>query len=192
MAKYCARYGQRFTVVSVDIDPAANPTHVSDIRTWIFGRYPPNSFDIIWASPPCTAYSCANTRGHRDMEDADSIVLHVMKIISYFLPSVYFIENPATGMLKDRPYVQGIPFYDVDYCKYSDYGYRKRTRIYTKLAGFEPQLCSKDCGSIVNGRHVNTFGGWQAMPVGQKHRVPTALLHMLFSPFVMGKMQVLA
>ena len=27
-------------------------------------------------------------------------------------------------------------FYDVDYCKYADWGYRKRTIIWTTLKGF--------------------------------------------------------
>ena len=31
------------------------------------------------------------------------------------------------------------PYYDVDYCMYSNWGYRKRTRIWTNLKGFEPK-----------------------------------------------------
>eukprot|EP00969_Alexandrium_andersonii_P351740 15436107-Alexandrium_andersonii.AAC.1 len=33
-------------------------------------------------------------------------------------PEWFFIENPQTGYLKARPVIQGMPWQDVDYCKY--------------------------------------------------------------------------
>ena len=53
------------------------------------------------------------------------ILRRTEEIIDYFKPSLYFIENPQTGRMKDyfdRPY------YDVDYCKYSDWGMRKNSQ----------------------------------------------------------------
>ena len=47
-----------------------------------------------------------------------------------------------------------LPFNDVDYCKYG-MKYRKRTRIWNNIYGWEPKpLCKKDCGNIVDGKHV--------------------------------------
>ena len=71
----------------------------------------------------------------------------VLEIIDYFKPKYYWIENPATSKMKT--YITDLPFYDVDYCKYSDYGYQKRTRFWTNIKGFNPKLCKKDCQNIL-------------------------------------------
>ncbi len=50
----------------------------ADIRTdtfdWNYASLPPNSFDVIWASPPCTEYSVAKTVGVRKLDEANAIV----------------------------------------------------------------------------------------------------------------------
>ena len=45
------------------------------------------------------------------------------------------------------------PYYDVDYCKYSNLGYQKRTRVWTNVMGFSPQACRRDCENMVGNRH---------------------------------------
>ena len=65
------------------------------------------------------------------MNEDDKLVLKTLEIIDYFNPEYWFIENPATSKMKDRPFMKDKPFYLVDYCMYSDWGYRKRTRIWT-------------------------------------------------------------
>ena len=55
-----------------------------------------------------------------------------------------------------------VPFYDVDYCKYTDWGYRKRTRIWYGgeiIPVFTPRVCKKDCGYVVDNRHVKDVTG---------------------------------
>ena len=47
---------------------------------------------------------------------------------------LWFIENPQTGRMKD--YITDRPYYDVDYCRYCDWGVRKRTRVWTNKAGW--------------------------------------------------------
>jgi hypothetical protein len=88
----------------------------------------------------------------RNLGLADQIVQRTIEIIEYFHPDRWFIENPQTGLLKDRPFMMGIPFTDVDYCMYSDWGYKKKTRIWTAVS-YEGKLCDKKCGNIHNGIH---------------------------------------
>jgi len=139
ISNYCERYPDIYEpVISVDFDPQWNPTILTDIRKWNYSNYDQDTFDIIWASPPCTEFSRAKTVGVRDLQSANDIVATTLEIIDYMKPKIYFIENPATGLLCDMNYMSHLPYVDVDYCMYSTFGYRKRTRIYTNLTGFMP------------------------------------------------------
>lgn len=151
--------GDRFQeIISIDILQKFNPTVCCDILQWNYKQYPVEYFDVIWASPPCTEYSKAKTVGVRNLEFADSIVKRTIEIIDYFRPTKWFIENPQTGKLKDRDFMLGIPFYDVDYCQYGK-PYRKRTRIWTNIDGFEPQVCNPMyCSQMIDGRHKMSCG----------------------------------
>ena len=68
---------------------------------------------FVWASPVCTEYSRAlTTRPRRLLEAGGS-----------FEPSkssspMWAIENPATGLLKTRPFMERLPWVDVTCCKY--------------------------------------------------------------------------
>ena len=64
----------------------------------------------------------------------------------------------------------------VDYCMYCDWGYRKRTRLWTNIP-FEPRTCdgSGRCGNMDGKRHrVNLIdrGGY----FHEKYRVPQRLI----------------
>jgi hypothetical protein len=143
-------------VISIDILPQYEPTECVNILEWDYKKYPPGYFSAIWASPPCTEYSKAKTRGTRNLSLADSIVLRTLEILDYFQPEKWFLENPQTGMLKDREFMWGLPFVDADYCKYG-YTYRKRTRFWTNQ-DVELKLCNKDCPSFINGSHLSNCG----------------------------------
>jgi hypothetical protein len=68
--------------------------------------------------------------------------------MEYFNPKYWIIENPQTGLLKNQDFMIGIPFNDVDYCKYGMF-YRKRTRLWNNIDNWIPrQLCKKDCQSM--------------------------------------------
>ena len=145
-------------VISVDILNNNNPTHCVDILQWDYKQYPTGYFDAIWASPPCTEYSMAKTVGIRNLDLANNIVRRTLEIIQYFNPDKWFIENPATGLLKHQEFMEGIPYYDVDYCQYG-MDYRKRTRIWTMKSNFEGKLCNKEtCSKVVNNRHIASCG----------------------------------
>ncbi len=55
VGKVARFYG--FDVVSLDRDISANVK--MDIMDWNYQEFPPQHFDVIWASPPCTVYSRA-------------------------------------------------------------------------------------------------------------------------------------
>jgi hypothetical protein len=145
-------------IISLDVLNKNNPTIVCDILSWDYKQYPQGHFDAIWASPPCTEYSKAKTVGIRNLDLANNIVKRTLEIIQYFNPDKWFIENPATGLLKNQEFMEGIPYYDVDYCQYGK-DYRKRTRIWTMNTNFEPKLCNKKtCTKVVNNKHIASCG----------------------------------
>ena len=84
-------------VISLDKDMPASIQ--CDILDWDYTVYPSNYFNFIWSSPPCVEYSIAKTRGIRNLELANALVLKTLEIIEYFSPVFYVIENPATGLL---------------------------------------------------------------------------------------------
>ena len=180
-----------YEVVSVDMILPAD--HQVDIMEFDYKQYDKNEFDIIWASCPCTEYSRAKTRGIRDIEGANKLVLKTLEIIKYFDCKLWFIENPQTSLLKNQSFMKELPFVDGDYCMYG-LPYRKRTRIWTnKIYDKEPLLlCNKQCGSFVDGRHIGSCGcGGQGQghkksysdksyTLLEKYRIPEQFIFSLF------------
>ena len=151
-----------YEVVSLDLKDADINT---DILNWDYTIYPVGYFNFIWASPPCTEYSKAKTTAVRKIDEANQIVLKTLEIIDYFKPTYYILENPQTGLLKNQSFMDGIPFTDIDYCKYGML-YRKRTRLWNNINLWNPRpLCNKDCGNIRDNKHIATA---QRMPQGRK------------------------
>lgn len=185
--------GDRFTeVINVDIDPKSNPTICANILEWDYKIYPPGYFHTIWASPPCCEFSALN-RSHPNkipnLPLADSIVKRTIEIIEYFNPQRFFMENPQTGLLKDREYMLGIPYVDMDYCRFSDWGYRKRTRFWT-CEDLTSVLCEGKgkCPYMEGNKHICAIGcagynfviGEGKTALQQRYSIPPALIQRLF------------
>ena len=182
------------------------PSHDQvDIMDFNYKQYPKDYFSIVWASPPCTNYSKLQDgwlgrkrKGviytkeiqENEMKEDDKLVLKTLEIINYFNPEVWFIENPASSKMKDRPFMKDLPFYLVDYCMYSDWGYRKRTRIWTNKKDWNNKLCDGKgtCGNMVGTLHKTNLGNTElrqrTMGNGtsqqDRYRVPSDLIYSLF------------
>ena len=79
---------------------------------------------------PCAEYSLAKTTAPRNFDKADALVRKVLEIVEYFAPKMWWLKNPRHGHLKTREVVNGLPFVDIDYCQFSDWGYQKPTRFW--------------------------------------------------------------
>ena len=188
VSKVCEELG--YEVISVDIsDKYSTPTFKCSILDFDYRQYQVGHFDIIWASPPCATFSrlqdCWIGRGKtRESinQNIQNIGLPLLRkaeeIIEYLQPTYYFIENPQTGRMKEfitRPY------YDVDYCKYSDWGYKKRTRVWTNKIDFSNLLCRKDCDNMNDNRTKHNGDVSRVSSLKNKYRVPPQLIKDLIT-----------
>ena len=140
----------KIDVTSLDRDMPADIQ--TDIVDWDYkAAFEPGTFDMIWASPPCTEYSRAKTIGVRDIEGSNKVVQRTLDIINYFQPKWWIIENPQSGLLKQQVMMQDLPYKDIDCCKYG-MPYRKRTRLWNNVFNWHPRpLCKGDGSSIREG-----------------------------------------
>ena len=205
---------QGYEVISLDRDLPA--TIKEDIMTWNYKIYPPKHFDVITASPVCLWWSLlrntwigriCKTIHPTDVvtmaminKDIDTygkpMVNKIIEIIKYFQPKHWWIENPQTGKMKnyiESMYPEFNTYYDVDYCKYSDWGYQKRTRFWTNIKDYKPKVCKKDCENLVEGKHKHRMGSSKIIiDDGKKIVVNTATLRLKYKDFenIQPKMQV--
>lgn len=176
----------------------------ADIMTWDYkNQFKEGDFTLITASPVCLFWSSLrNTwigRKSKTINPDGSIVSRedierdinlygkpmvdkCFEIIEYFKPNYWWIENPQTGRMKNyisEKYPQYNNYYDVDYCKYSNWGYRKKTRLWTNIIDFKPKICNKDCEVYKKFRKHPAWpgGGSNRLP---RYRVPEPLIEDLF------------
>ena len=199
VSKCCNELG--WNAVSVDIN--GNPTHKCDVLQFDYHQYPKDYFSIIWASPPCSHYSKLQDswmgrmrKGQiytkeiqeQEMKEDDKLVLKTLEIIEYFKPELWCIENPDTSRMKTRSMMVDLPYYVIDYCMYSNWGYRKRTRIWTNKKDWEPKLCNGNCGNMIGKLHQTNLGNqnYKKLTNGhtttlkERYRVPPDLIYSLF------------
>lgn len=88
-------------VTTLDINPRFHPQIVADVRrSRDLGHY-----DVVLASPPCTAFSVAAIRFHwanhvpdQHVSEGLALVTNAFRIVAEARPEFFVVENPA-GML---------------------------------------------------------------------------------------------
>ena len=200
---------------SVSVDLLLPADHNCDIMNFDYKQYPKDTFDVIWASPPCHTFSkiqdswigrknkegvvvSRETITQRIKKEGLPLLQKTQEIIKYFSPQFYFIENPATSKMKD--YLD-LPNYVVDYCMYTDWGYRKSTRIWTNLEGFQAKRCDKKCGNMIGTLHKRNLANTDRKKRARDalgeitsnitredaYRIPPELIKDLFSQMIFSQ-----
>ena len=190
VGKVCNELGHE--VVSLDLKGADININILE---WDYKKdYKPGDFDVIWSSPPCNTFShCRRCWiGRKIKYFGDEIVTAKMldddmearglpvlrkteEIINYFKPNRWVIENPSTGKMKN--YLKHLPHYDIDYCRYSDWGYKKPTRFWTNKEGFVGLKCNKNCGNMIGNKHKIKLDHVKGLHL--RYRVPPKLIEEL-------------
>lgn len=145
--------------ITIDMSHHFNPTHHVNMLEWDYTMYPVGYFDLIWASPPCTQYSKAKSRGIRDLDGADNLVRRVFEIIDYFKPKSWIIENVGTGLLVNRMKdIRDVPIFITDYCCYGK-PVRKRTALWSNKT-LDLMLCPGrgQCEQMDGNKHISSVG----------------------------------
>ncbi len=156
-----------------------SPHHIKeDIMKWDYKKdFKPGDFDLITASPVCLWWSMLRNTwiGRKIKAHGDTVITHevlnndintlgkpmvdkVIEIIEYFKPAFYWIENPTGSKMKnyiEEAHPEYFIYYDYDYCKYSDFGYRKTTRFYTNIPNLNPMKCKLDCNNLIETKDKN-------------------------------------
>ena len=187
-----------YDVVSLDIDPNRRPTIVTNVLAWEYAKdFSPGYFSVIAAGVPCNEYSPAKTIGHRKLDYADKLVQKTIEIINFFQPPIWWIENPRLGLLKTREVMRGIPYIDVDYCQFGDWGYQKPTRIWCcdTLSKLPNRLCDGiSCPNLQpnSKKHKFCLGGYKMKHTTlSKGRMPAKLVdYLLQIPPIIRQVQV--
>ncbi len=185
--------------ITVDIDPRRKPDICIDILN-LRRSILPGHVDVIWASPPCTAFSllqCSNNwestpisyrmYHHKPLTPGAFEALRIIKatgrLICQLNPTFYFIENPR-AVLRHRPEMVFVPYRKT--VRYSDYGaeYEKPTDIFTNCKHFQPIQSRRPAG-LMKLTEVKTVEERSAIPHALAREVVDTCLAFLPGQWVL-------
>ena len=179
------------TVITVDREEKYQPDLCLDVLRWNPTTALGGRVDFMWLSPPCPAYSKANTRGRRDLKGADATAKAAFRLIEQIQPTAWVVENP-TGMMRNRPWFRlYLKFLKpTTYCSYDGFKYRKETDIVTNIPCHLPHCRLTPCPyKAKHGKHMETaqqgasLNGTPGNRLAKLHRVPHGLVQRLFAFF---------
>jgi len=187
-SKVAAERGHK--TLAVDSNPSLGPDVVADVLKW---NPPAEKIEVLWASPPCTAFSVAsigaNWTGGRGayVPKTDKarlgirLVQRTLDLISEINPTYWFIENPR-GVLRKMPFMDGYRRVTVWYCRYGE-ARAKPTDIWTNVpeSAWNPRPpCANgnpDHEAAPRGSRTGTQGMKNATDRGA---IPPALFEEIF------------
>lgn len=136
-----------FSTLTIDNDKENDPDIYTDVRR--FKSLP--KCNILWASPPCTAFSVASIGKHWDKQTGNPKTLtasiglelleHTIYLISVSNPQYWYIENPR-GMMRKK--------IDALFKKYNITEYKRETISY----------CQYELDKPVNERRMKPTDIW--------------------------------
>jgi len=133
-----------FEVFTVDLSNTSHdPNHPIDLEADMLDLMDfdlPQAPHVVWASPPCTAYSyvrqkdrCFGPGGipmNAEALEANRLVQHTLDLIKHLEPTYWFLENPR-AYLGMQPFMQKHKHLNVAYCQYGS-EMKKPTQIWGK------------------------------------------------------------
>lgn len=104
--------------------------------------------NVLWASPPCTAFSVVaisrnwENRYPTSKKAMEGIALlcETIRLIMQLKPQKWYIENPR-GMMRSLPFLEFVPRRTFTFCQYGDNA-QKPTDVFTNVQLFFPKKCS--------------------------------------------------
>lgn len=131
-----------FDCLTIDIDPQFEPDIVADIRALNPDNY--KGYDVIWASPPCNAFSVARINRNWTVDNQPrtphavnglEILTATISFLARASPKIFWIENPR-GKMRTMNIMPCAPI-TVTYCQYGE-NRMKPTDIWTNCTTWNP------------------------------------------------------
>ena len=151
----------------------------------------PKNISVLWASPPCTAFSVASLRYYwvngkpknKKTWDGIALVLKTIQLIKELKKlnprMLWFIENPR-GMLRNQNFLRPYRRVTVTYCQYGD-NRQKPTDIWTNLQTWSPRRPCSAGDPCHETAKRGSKGGTQSLSGAVKRAViPPALFEEIF------------
>ncbi|MCK5132426.1 MAG: DNA cytosine methyltransferase [Candidatus Sabulitectum sp.] len=181
-------------VISLDIDPRFECSITADIlgvAVQMLGTQ--GDFDLIWASPPCEAFSVASIGHHwtggrgayipkteRAVKNQE-IVAHTVRLMAGLNPQHgWIMENPR-GVLRKLDVVKGLPRVTVTYCQYGD-DRMKPTDLWGSFPrGWAPKpMCKNGDACHVAAPRGSRTGTQGRKNAAERAMIPQGLIKSLF------------